>query len=160
MGGESTDRSEAHALLRAQIDGGHPPGETLLVDGEAAAPEPWPQWPATVRWSVAELDVGVRGSERFSLGVVVDLLDRLDETAADALLAALRDRLCRRVLVAVPPGSRFDRQRMLAMGYTLRARGPGGWRVYDHDIASYNPERSWNNPDDWAHPENFDRYRW
>ncbi len=31
------------------------------------------------------------------------------------------------------------------------------WR---YDIDRYNPERPWNSPEDWAHPENFERFRW
>ena len=31
------------------------------------------------------------------------------------------------------------------------------WR---YDIDRYNPERPWNNPEDWANPQNFDKFRW
>ena len=157
---EARDRTEPHAMLREQLDGGEPEGEALLIDGADGAPSPWPEAAAAVRWAPTEVDRRLHDPSRFAVGVVIDSLDGLDDAAADALLAALRDRLCRRVLVLVPADTRFDRVRMLAMGYTLRGRGAGGWCLYDHDIASYNPERSWNNPSDWAHPENFDRYRW
>jgi hypothetical protein len=29
-----------------------------------------------------------------------------------------------------------------------------------YDIDRYNPERPWNNPEDWANPGNFERFRW
>jgi hypothetical protein len=32
--------------------------------------------------------------------------------------------------------------------------------IYTYDIDSYNRQRDWNTPEDWAHPGNFNRWRW
>lgn len=40
------------------------------------------------------------------------------------------------------------------------AFAPAGGSLWVHDIDRYNPRREWNTADDWAHPENFDKYRW
>jgi hypothetical protein len=99
--------------------------------------------------------------QRFDLGLVAGGLGTLPEHQARALLAALRDRACRTTVVVEPGDSPWGRAQMLALAFTQRAQSAcGQWRLYDHDLSDYNPEREWNNPTDWANPENFDRYRW
>ena len=79
------------------------------------------------------------------------------------LLAALRDRHCRQIRLVVragvtgPPLSRND---MLALGFAGPTAGPGDFETYLYDADAFNAPRDWNTPDDWAHPERFDKERW
>ena len=115
-----------------------------------------------VRVSADDLPDALPASRRFSAGVVVDALGSLSPEEGGRLLARLRDQLCDRVfVVSRADDTEWPTAKMLALTYTLRERSAEGtWLLYDHDIATYNPERDWNNPTDWANPENFNRYRW
>jgi hypothetical protein len=98
---------------------------------------------------------------RYGAGVVLDALTEMSMIEGTQLLARLRDQLCRRVYVISADDGARQRGDMLALGYTLRKRSPcGGWLLFDHDVETYNPERDWNTPQHWAHPERFDRERW
>ena len=122
--------------------------------------------PALVAAKVSQLPASdaltqLAQATRFELGVVAGALGGLSPTQARGLLAALRDRLCTTTWVVERADSAWGRSELLSLAFTQRGESPcGSWRLYDHDIASYNPERDWNNPDHWANPENFDRYRW
>ncbi len=97
---------------------------------------------------------------RYALGIVAGALPSPPGTGDRALLARLRDERCERVVVIAAAGADPGRQEMLALGFSAPAEAPSGVALYEYDIASYNPEREWNNPSDWAHPQNFNRYRW
>ncbi|MCC5794751.1 MAG: hypothetical protein JJT85_08450 [Chromatiales bacterium] len=75
------------------------------------------------------------------------------------VLARLRDQLARRVLVDPRPADIDERIRtgLRSLGYQPVTGCPA---LHEYDIGHYNPEREWNNAEDWAHPENFSRYRW
>lgn len=73
----------------------------------------------------------------------------------ELLLGRLKNLHAPRILVTLagePPASRL---RALAFEPT----GEDG-TVWVHDIDRYNRQRDWNSPENWAHPENFDKYRW
>ena len=48
----------------------------------------------------------------------------------------------------------------LALGFERRGEPTDGIELFWYDADRFNPEREWNNPDHWANPENFKRYRW
>lgn len=100
-------------------------------------------------------------ADRRPLGVV-SALDSRSEQSALSLIAALRDRYCQAVLVTVRR-SYWSFADWLALGFELRATCRADreeYALYWFDRDRCNPEREWNNPTDWAHPENFDRFRW
>jgi hypothetical protein len=105
---------------------------------------------------------GLPAHRRYPLGVVAGQLETLQHRTASQLLARLRDQVCARVLVLVAPDAGWSRSDLLALGYNRigRSQGPARWSLYEYEITRYNPERTWNNPSDWANPENFDKYRW
>lgn len=82
----------------------------------------------------------------------------MSRRSAVELIAALRDRLARRVVV-VDDSETLNRNDYLALGFERLEQCDDlpAWH-YDPDSASL--KREWNTARDWANPENFDRYRW
>jgi hypothetical protein len=105
--------------------------------------------------------INVPDAERFDLGIVAGVIEHLDDRAARALIATLRDVHCSSLLLAVP-AAHWPLEAYLALGLELRDVSATGeaWHLYWFDVDRYNPEREWNNPQHWANPENFKRYRW
>ena len=84
--------------------------------------------------------------------------DQWSGTVAE-LLAALRDRANRRIVVHVGEariGDDVD-QRMVALGYR---RLTADAAVYQFDIETYKDTPDWLSPRNWANPELWDKYRW
>jgi hypothetical protein len=108
--------------------------------------------------AAAELDVR---SQRFAVAVL-SAPESYDDASALRLIAALRDRYCRAIFAAAPE-DHWPFSDWLALGFELAAsceHAGIAWHLYTFDADRANPEREWNNPTDWAHPENFDRFRW
>ncbi len=101
--------------------------------------------------TVADLD----GLGIFDLGLVLALA-----TPDESLLGRLRDLHTRRLLVTGDAARHFEPRRMLALGFEHHPSpdAAGGAYLYDRD--RFNRQREWNSPDNWANPENFDKYRW
>ncbi len=152
----------ADALLTARLADQRPKSVLLISAGGSAAEIPaCLHGPALVHIPAHALPGALPVGKRFGAGVVLDGLAGLSRADGTQLLAQLRDQLCEQVFVVVTKASAWSREDMLALAYTLRARSADDqWLLYDHDIASYNPERDWNTPEHWANPENFERYRW
>lgn len=138
---------------------------TLLAVGRDGAVEAYlaahPECRAVGVGSIHELRPLGGGERRFRAGVIASLHALTDQDARQ-LIAALRDRFCEVVLIPVPR-SHWTFGEYLGLGFELRAscaNGAAQWVLYLFDVDRYNPEREWNNPVDWAHPENFDRFRW
>jgi hypothetical protein len=134
----------AEALPAVEAYGGrHPECETVCV----------PDYPR---------EALPRTSQRFRLGVIAGLIGRLPDAATRALIAALRDQYCDGLLLLAPEG-RWPLADYLSLGFERHAAvdGNGGaFELYWYDADRCNPEREWNNPTHWAHPENFKRFRW
>jgi len=99
------------------------------------------------------------GAERYSLGLVFPgPATGGDAAGLSQLLASLRDRYARRVLVSDSAGL-MALSDYLALGFE-RLEGDGLESLYLFDPDAESRQREWNNPRNWANPENFDRYRW
>ena len=97
--------------------------------------------PATLRVDVAVVDA--RGCD--------------DIRRVGALLARLRDVHAQCVVVLV---DRIGSGDLLALRFEPTNRVFDGGNVFLSNAAVTDKRRDWNNAQDWAHPENFDRYRW
>jgi hypothetical protein len=120
----------------------HPERETVCVP--AYPEEPLPE-----------------AARRFRLGVIAGPLG-IEAAELRALIARLRDQSCETLLLLVPEGQ-WPLAEYLALGFERRAECEACGRryvLYWYDVDRYNPEREWNNPANWAHPENFKRFRW
>lgn len=116
-------------------------------------------WPANTLWlnEISTAD-GVDMSVRGDLGVIVNQLEHMSVELAVALLARLRDCHCDQLLVHNSSGN-LTTQEMLALGFTrVSSVGSDGWFHYQRD--EFYQERSWNSPEQWAHPQNYKRFRW
>lgn len=105
---------------------------------------------------------------RFDVGVVANTLEHMDKTGAGRLIARLRDLNAPRLFVVVPGGRRepagtWEEADMIAYGLSLvgeRERDGKPMKLYKFDIADYKKNPDWLNPDHWANPELWDKYRW
>lgn len=108
---------------------------------------------------------------RYDMGVVTETLEFLDKRRALVLLSRLRDLYTSRFCVAVRIGaawpgltSYWHRRELLGAGMLLvnsyDATEQCRLQLYKYDIASYKPTPGWLNPDDWANPELWNKYRW
>lgn len=106
---------------------------------------------------------------RYDIGLVCGVLEQLSAEHGSTLLARLRDVHCRRLYVTWRQNGHrategfWTHERLLSMALALLRRVDQDGMItgiYRYDIDSYNPRREWNNPDKWAHPENFGRFRW
>jgi hypothetical protein len=98
---------------------------------------------------------------RFDFAVVSGLLERLDAGEAESVLGRLKNlHTDRFVLLADPARSSLGHDALLALALAPFEHLDDGRVAWRYDIDRYNPERKWNNPEDWANPDNFKKYRW
>lgn len=88
---------------------------------------------------------------------VVDARGSDDVRGVGALLARLRDVHAQRVVVLVDG---VGRNELLALRFEPANFVFDGGQVFLSSAAVTDKRREWNNARDWAHPENFDRFRW
>lgn len=112
-----------------------------------------------------------RLGRRYELGIVADAIEHMDKRDAVLLLSRLRDLYTARFCAAVRVGgdwpgttSTWCRNELLGIGLMLvnTYTDDDGRRLhlYKYDIATYKPTPGWLNPDDWANPELWNKYRW
>jgi hypothetical protein len=132
---------------------------SLLIIGE---PPPLPaEAPAATHIAVESAARELEGLGRFDFAILGEVAERLpaDETAA--LLGRLKNLHTDRFLLLVNPArSSLDRDALLGLALLPLEAAADDRQAWLYDLDRYNPEREWNNPADWAHPENFDRFRW
>ena len=123
---------------------------SLLVIGDALPGDAVPGVRVTrLPGSVGPEDLDALG--RFDAAVLFAGPD-LDAEAMELLLGRLKNVHAPKVAAVV---EQADPDRLRALAF-----GPAGGALWVHDIDRYNPRREWNSAEDWAHPENFDNYRW
>lgn len=154
--------AEQDELLLGRLRALAPPHLLLLAagaaDGARLAALAAPAGRVSRREPVAGLE-DLAGLEPADVAVLACPAGRLLEPGLTQVLARLRDQLAGSVIVScgdtAPEGA--VRRHLLSLGYQPLDGLPG---CFGFDLGSYNPPRDWNTPEHWAHPENFDRYRW
>ncbi len=160
------DLAAADAMLHRTLVELAPASVIVVGDGEPAGLGAWRRDHPDIE--VAALPVSVSRhadsqlpAKRYAVGVIAGMRT-LSPAQARALIALLRDRYCDAIVV-VAPVKYWAVSDWLALGFELRDRcteDADEVGLYRYDVADANPERDWNNARDWAHPENFHRYRW
>jgi hypothetical protein len=113
------------------------------------------------RLAVADAPAALDALGRFDFAVVADLLETLQAMEAETVLGRLKNLHVDRYVVFVDAGrSSLDREALLGLALRPMETLEDGRAAWVYDIDQYNPEREWNNPEDWAHPENFGKVRW
>jgi len=107
---------------------------------------------------------------RFDVALVANTLEHMDKAGAGRLIARLRDLNTRCLFAVVPIGPRWrdttsawEPADLIAFGMTRigdRRCERGPLQLYKFDIADYKKNPDWLNPDHWANPELWDKYRW
>ena len=102
--------------------------------------------------------------ERFDLALVAPAAGP-SKTDTMQLVAALRDRYARHLLVAahVDTRSGLTHAEYLALGMRHIGNygsGASAQALYEFDIVDYKHTPDWLNSEHWAHPELFDKFRW
>lgn len=109
--------------------------------------------------------------QRYDMGIVTETLEFMDKHDAIRLLSRLRDLYTARFCAAVRVGgdwkgltSTWTRNELLGIGMMLvnsyQDDGERRVHLYKYDIATYKPTPGWLNPEDWANPELWNKYRW
>lgn len=130
---------------------------SMLVIGDVA-----PETAAEVTLlAAAEAPEKLEALGRFDFAIVSQLLEEVEASDAEAVLGRLKNlHTSRFLLLADPARACLSHDALLALAlapFEHLADGRIAWR---YDLDRYNPERRWNNPEDWANPHNFDRFRW
>jgi hypothetical protein len=98
---------------------------------------------------------------RFDFVVASGVAESLAAPAAEALLGRLKNLHTDKFLLLVDPvASSLGHDDLLALALAPFEHLDDGRVAWRYDIDLYNPERRWNNPEDWANPENFEKFRW
>lgn len=111
------------------------------------------------------------GESRYDMGIITDTVEYMEKPEAVRLLSRLRDLSTARFCAAVRMGddwpglaSTWTRNELLAIGMMLvNSYDDDAERrvhLYKYDIATYKPTPRWLNPDNWANPELWNKYRW
>lgn len=147
----------AHALADAK------PQSVLAVGrlAEVFVARRFADGPRSVTVAPAAAGEALNRHGRFDLAILTDALESLDRGEASGLLARLRDLYAGCVVLLVShTDCDWSGTDLTALGFTRLHEIPGRGTLYGFDIATYKTTPDWLNPDYWANPELWDRYRW
>lgn len=107
-------------------------------------------------------------TERYDLAIVADCLEHLQKADGIQLLAQLRNLHSHHIWVLIDQRSDWQLTDFIALGFQrlqhFEDQRPTPeqrhYTSYGYEIGSYNRERSWNNAQFWANPQNFGKYWW
>jgi hypothetical protein len=134
------------------------PASLLVIGNPPIAPETDAKV-TRVAATAAPAELATLG--RFDFALVSALLEQLGAPDASAVLGRLKNlHTDRFVLLADPARACLGHDELLALALAPCEHLADGRVAWLYDLDRYNPERPWNNPDDWANPENFERFRW
>lgn len=132
---------------------------TVLVIGAPPLPGGWSAAVTEVDPGAAPAALATMG--RFDFAAIAGLVEELDAEQAEAVLGRLKNlHTDRFVLLVDPARSSLCHDELLALALAPFEPLDDGRVAWRYDIDLYNPERRWNNPEDWAHPDNFEKFRW
>ena len=107
---------------------------------------------------------------RYDLVFVSHTLEHLPKSAAEQLVARLRDLHSDRLIIVLPIGddwpehaSHWQQTDMLGLGFSQIAEfqyHQHPVHIYAFDLASYKTTPEWLNSKYWANPEMFNKYWW
>jgi len=98
---------------------------------------------------------------QFDLAIISDLIDATDKTTVIQWLSRLRHCHTPHLLLMVPVPYPADWQLcdFLSLGMEKMAEDTH-MQLFSYQIEYYRSKHDWLNSKYWAHPENYDKYRW
>jgi hypothetical protein len=142
----------------ARVLGDYRPGRLLLIGDLGGVPAGAAE---TVSVPVEDVEKVLADAGRFDFALVADLAETHDASAARQVIGRLKNLHTDRFLLLVDPArSNLARDGLLELALAPLEQLADGRLAWLYDIDRYNPERPWNNPEDWANPQNFNRFRW
>ena len=105
----------------------------------------------------------LEGLGRFDVAVLMDQLEHTPKREGLMLIGRLRNQHSNNVCIEIARDDQWTHADFVAAGLVPKATYERTGRtvmLLTYDIATYNPEREWNNPQKWAHPERFRKHRW
>lgn len=103
------------------------------------------------------------GLGRFDVVVLIDQLEHTSRREGLMLIGRLRNQHSNSLCVEIARHADWNQSDFMAAGLVPSAtyeRAGKEVMLLTYDIATYNPEREWNNPEQWAHPDRFHKFRW
>lgn len=154
----------AEAIFRLAISGLSDPAgsvkeELLVVTSSPALPPIGRGDIQATRLRPEEIMDTTQTARRWSLALVYDQLEHLGKSESLALLGRLRDCFSDHILVH-SENFPLTAQEMLSVGFYIDQDWSGAGRLFRYRREDFFEGRSWNTPEQWAHPQNFKRYRW
>ncbi|MBA3582830.1 MAG: hypothetical protein H0W44_10325 [Gammaproteobacteria bacterium] len=118
------------------------PANTVILQHN----DPLNHWPTTA-------------PEIYDLAMILDL-DLYASDLVNTLIAHLRDRACRQLLVAlsVNADQHAWTTRLLSLG--LSGINTASHNIYEFNISHYKTVPDWLNSKHWANPEHWNKHRW
>lgn len=156
---------DPYTLMKQILYSEHP--QTIACCGERAArlAQGWAGERPDVRVTVlSPADPNAAFPLEFihDIALVSETLERLSPDQGRLLLGQLRNAGARRIAVTVDNTSPWRFEHFIGLGFKrlMNSGGQPPQSVYAYDIANYNHKRQWNNADNWANPERWDKSRW
>lgn len=159
-----------------------PPGRVLLLIEPAVAAakfaEPGPAWRARLRQQLAcSVDASALAlpldfsalHPRYELCVIYIDLTIFKRGEITQCLARLKNQYCNHIELIIKHESCASEIRtildksLFELGFHHAGRfdlAQGHIECYAYELKNYNKKRSWNTPEYWANPQNFDKFRW
>jgi len=134
------------------------PASLLVIGDLPMAPETDAE---VTRLAVADAAAELATLGRFDFAIVSGLVEQLDAPHAEVVIGRLKNlHTDQFMLLADPARACLGHDALLALALAPFEQLDDGRVAWRYDIDRYNPERPWNNPEDWANPQNFERFRW
>ena len=107
-------------------------------------------------------------NDRFDLAIVLDTMEHLDKKQGQQLLAQLRDIYAEKFCIALPIGNDTDQWQqadlfafaMTRVNEYQNDKNQSKLALYKYDLNSYKKTPDWLNPDNWANPKMWNKFRW
>lgn len=118
----------------------------------------------TPRWLTEKNSYrSLEGLGRFDMAVLIDQLEHMPKREGLMLIGRLRNQHSNNLCVEIAQRKEWTNSDFAAAGLVPSAtyeRNGSEVILLTYDIATYSPEREWNNPEQWAHPDRFNKDRW
>lgn len=101
-------------------------------------------------------------NERFDITVIADQLEHQTRQQGQHLIGNIRNRISNQILMVISQTSLAAKWQD-ADFYSLALIKPKSFEdlsVYSYQLSGYNHQRTWNNSDKWANPQNWGKYWW